>query len=324
MAKKKSTQAGRRLGRGLGSLMNTSVPVQEEAPAASTSSEAAPSKKEAGFVPTKITGQEAPTAGLQHLPVGSIVANPRQPRQRFDDETLEQLASSIRQSGVMQPIVVRPAAKGFELVAGERRLRACQQIGQKTIPAVVQSLSDRDAAEWALVENLQREDLRPLERAEGIARLMDEFAMTQAEAGKQLALDRTTITNLLRLRELDPGTLDALDAGLITQGHARALLGCRDLARRESLLKLCVRKSWSVREVERQVKQEGSSPRVPGAPRSSHVTDLESRLAAHLGTKVKISLGRKKGSGRMSLEFYSLEQFDGLLDRLGFVAEDAL
>ena len=323
MAKKKTKQARRRLGRGLGSLMNTPVAVKEDLPSTSGEPPAPPSTPETGFAPATLASKEKPGESLRHLPLDSIVANPRQPRQRFDKDTLDQLAESIRQSGVMQPVVVRPAETGFELVAGERRLRACQQIGLATIPAIVQALSDQDAAEWALVENLQREDLGPLERANGIARLIEEFGITQAEAGKQLALDRTTITNLLRLRDLDPQTLEAIEAGLITQGHARALLGCQDLTRRESLLKSCVRKGWSVREVERQVKRTASSGGSSASPRSSHIDDLESRLGTHLGTKVKISLGRKKGTGRMTLEFYSLEQFDGLLDRLGFVADKA-
>ena len=305
--------------------MSNTVAVAQEAPTP-VSAEGAPEvgANQDGFSAATISATDPSTKGFQHVRVDAIVPNPRQPRQHFDATSLEQLAGSIKQSGVMQPIVVRPIPGGFELVAGERRFRACQSIGRDTIPAVVKSLSDRDAAEWALVENLQREDLGPIERANGIARLMEEFGITQADAGKQLALDRSTVTNLLRLRDLDQSTMDALEAGLIAQGHARALLGCRELNRRHELLKACVRKGWSVREVERQVKQAGTTRSDPGSPRSSHVTDMEVRLGAHLGTKVKIALGRKKGTGRMTLDFYSLEQFDGLLEKLGFNPENGI
>lgn len=224
----------------------------------------------------------------------------------------------------MQPIVVRPTADGYELIAGERRLRACKQLGFDSIPAVIRDADDRDAASWALVENIQREDLSPLERADGIFRLMDEFSLTQAEAGERVALDRATIANLLRLRELDSSTREALAEGVLTQGHARALLGCKDVDLRIQLLVRCVRDGWSVRETERRVKRAASGSSTGGgiqAPRSANVEDLEERLGAHLGTKVKISLGRKKGTGRMTIQFFSLDQFDGLLAKVGFNAD---
>jgi ParB family chromosome partitioning protein len=190
--------------------------------------------------------------------------------------------------------------------------------GDTTIPAIVQDVDDKASAEWALIENLQREDLGPLERADGISRLMREFSLTQAQAGMQLSMDRATIANLLRLLDLDTPTREAIEKGLITQGHARALLGCTDVGKRSLLLGKCVREGWSVRETERQVKRGHSDPTTSSVPRSSHVQDLENRLEKHLGTKVKISLGRKKGTGRMSVDFYSLDQFDGLLEKLGF------
>ncbi|MCH2161400.1 MAG: ParB/RepB/Spo0J family partition protein [Phycisphaerales bacterium] len=318
MAKDTKKKAGRKLGRGLGSLIGS--PVAIDAGTEPSPSAPPPSPKDA-----PVSGSSpAPTADsqgesdLQQVPVASIKTNPRQPRQKFEDAALVQLAESIRSSGLMQPIVVRPKGSGFELVAGERRMRAFQQLKRDFIPAIVRGLDDREAAEWALIENLQREDLAPLERADGIARLMEEFSLTQSEAGKQLGLERATIANLLRLRDADADTRKALDEGLITQGHARALLGCTDVERRKVLLAKCVRAGWSVRETERQVQQLPGKPSKGSVPRSSHVDDLEERLGSHLGTKVRINLGRKKGTGKMSLEFYTLEQFEGLLDRLGF------
>ena len=320
MAKEARKKTGRKLGRGLGSLIRTPVAIDAEAV---PGSEAPPSTSEDVSAPEVAIESHAPSpdSDLQHIALASISTNPRQPRQRFEDVALIQLAESIRNSGLMQPIVVRPMGSGFELVAGERRMRAFQQLKRDSIPAIVRSLDDRETAEWALVENLQREDLDPLERADGIARLMDEFKLTQSEAGKQLGLDRATIANLLRLRDADDDTRKALEKGLITQGHARALLGCTDLERRKTLLGKCVRAGWSVRETERQVQQAPGKSTRGSVPRSSHVEDLEERLGNHLGTKVRISLGRKKGTGKMSLEFYTLDQFEGLLDRLGFQNE---
>lgn len=327
MAKQTKKAAGRRLGRGLGSLIGSPVAIDspKEEPTADVPEQAQPATPGSppAAAPASSTlvasGVAAQSDGIQHLSLGSIVANTHQPRQNFADEPLSQLAESIRTTGLMQPIVVRPRKGGFELVAGERRWRAFQLLERATIPAIVREVDDKAAAEWALVENLQREDLAPLERADGIARLMEDFGLTQSDAGKQLSMDRATISNLLRLREADEDTRSALAEGLIMQGHARALLGCADLDRRKKLLGRCVREGWSVREVERRVQQAPTSSGGQTETRSSHVADLEEKLGAHLGTKVRINLGRKKGTGKLSLDFYSLEQFDGLLDKLGFV-----
>jgi ParB family chromosome partitioning protein len=259
------------------------------------------------------------------LRIELVRPNQHQPRQRFDEAALQSLADSIKTAGLMQPIVVRPSDAGFEIVAGERRWRAFQKLGKPEIPAIVRSVDDQTAAEWALVENLQREDLDPMERADGIARLMDEFGLSQSAVAMQLGLDRSTVANLLRLRDADPALREALVAGLVSQGHAKALLGVTDVKRRSELLAACVREGWSVREVERRVqvvsREPSSSTSVDGGPaRSPHVVDLEKRLATHLGTKVGINLGRQKGRGKVVIEFYSLQQFDGILDKLGFDA----
>ena len=309
MAKKAAKPAGRKLGRGLGSLIGTPVSVE--------SGEVVDQKPPSSGVIQQLSSESSDQTGLVWLAVDSIVANTRQPRQYFNEESLGQLAASIKKTGLMQPIVVRPTGSSFELIAGERRWRAVQMNGDATIPAIVQEVDDKASAEWALIENLQREDLGPLERADGIYSLIEEFSLTQAQAGNQLSMDRATIANLLRLRDLDAPTREAIEKGLITQGHGRALLGCTDLSKRAVLLGKCVREGWSVRETERQVKRGHSSSPTPSIPRSSHVQDLEERLEKHLGTKVKISLGRKKGTGRMSVDFYSLDQFDGLLEKLG-------
>lgn len=312
--------AGRRLGRGLGSLMGAPVAVDPPAPASPSPSPTSPPPVAAGGSAAANAGG----SGVRMLKIKDVVPNPRQPRQRFDEKALVELAASIRTAGLMQPIVVRPGATGFELVAGERRWRAFQLLEKPEIPAIVRAVDDQTATEWALIENLQREDLDVLERADGIARLMDEYGLSQGDAANQIGLERSTVANLLRLREADPALRDALIEGLVTQGHAKALLGVADLDRRTKLLEMCVREGWSVRETERRSRElpaasdSSSKGGVQSEARTPHVVDLEKRLAQHLGTKVGITLGRKKGRGRMSIEFFSLEQFDGVLQKIGF------
>ena len=302
---------GRRLGRGLGSLIGSPVSIDQPShDAGSDPGDKSRSGTGKGVEPDLI-------------PVERIVPNQSQPRQRFDEESIRGLAKSIDRAGLMQPVVVRRISSGFELVAGERRWRAFQSLGRREIPAIIREVDDRTAAEWAMIENLQREDLNPIERADGIAHLLDQFSISQTEVAAQLGMDRATVSNLLRLRDADSDTREAIQEGLITQGHAKALLGCPDLERRKSLLGKCVRAGWSVRETERQVQSLGiASRRASGgqgqAEPSAHVVDLEKRLSLHLGTKVGLKLGRKKGQGRVTLDFYSLEQFDGLLEKMGF------
>lgn len=266
------------------------------------------------------------------LSVSSIRPNARQPRQDFDEASLQSLAESIRTAGLMQPVIVRTTATHgvYELVAGERRWRAVQRLGLTSIPAVVHEVSDQIAAEWAIIENVQREDLNPIERAQGLRRLVDEFALTHQELADKVGLDRTSVTNLLRLCELDPFTLDAVRKRRLSQGHAKALLAITRVDARQALAAAAIGGDWSVRELERRVQQalEPSAPAPRTASASSsehrpspHVADLERRLGDHLGTRVTIQLGRKKGTGRLSVDFYTLDQFDGLLARLGFEQE---
>lgn len=234
----------------------------------------------------------------------------------------------------MQPIIVRPRlARGpddaaYELVAGERRWRAVMLLGMERVPAIVREIDDRTAAEWALIENVQREDLNPIERCAAVQRLIDEFGLTHQELGERLGLDRASVSNLLRLCDLDSFTRDAVRTRRLTQGHAKALLGVTKLELRHTLARAAIASGWSVRELERRVQHAlqpapttGGQP-VPGAPRTSaHLASLEKRLSEHLGTRVALQLGRRKGTGRLIIDFYSLDQFDGLLSRLGFSNE---
>jgi ParB family chromosome partitioning protein len=257
------------------------------------------------------------------LPTSQIRPNARQPRQQFDETGLRELGASIKTAGLMQPIVVRPDAAGeFELVVGERRWRAAQLIGMARLPAVVREIDDRTAAEWALIENIQREDLNPLERADAFRRLTDEHGMTHRQVADRVGLDRSTVSNLLRLHELDSFTKDAVRNGLLTEGHGRALLVITNLEARQHLAKLAIREDWSVRKLQgRAASLMGpGKPRPPTTPTAAapHRADLERRLSDHLGTRVQVLPGKQKGSGRLVIEFYSFDQFEGLMKRLGF------
>lgn len=273
-----------------------------------------------------------------NIPIARIQRNPRQPRERFEDGALRALADSIRQDGLLQPIVVRASrtitgpsgVQMYELVAGERRLRAFTLLGRSSIPALVHKVDDKTSAVLALIENVQREDLNPMERAHGLQKLMHEFSFSQQDLATRVGLDRSTVANLLRLNDLDPHTASALREGAITTGHAKALLGLSDVATRRALVSRVISDGLSVRELEREVRQASSVPtpggaggRLPPSSRviSAQVADLERRIASHLGTEVQIKTGRKPGSGALTIKFGSHSQFEGLMDRIGFDLE---
>lgn len=359
--KKFGKEPVRKLGRGLSALLGQPVEVQvpkspasdpqgkpEEVPAASvapswtglamqesvgsTGNQAPPPSTQALRMPSVPESTASPVASgagfLRELPVEQIVPNARQPRTDFDLTLIEGLAASIRQSGLMQPILVRPQGDRFELVAGERRWRAAKLVGLKTIPALVRVLDDQSSAELALIENVQREDLNPIERARALRRLSEDFGLTHQAIADRVGLDRASVTNLVRLADLDDACAGLVRSGKLSQGHAKALLSISDSKARLSLAERAISQEWSVRELERQVQlrhqaaKEARPPSSPSSPdpsaRDANVADLEQRLAAHLGTRVRIQLGRKKGSGRLILDFYNLEQFDGIMQRIGF------
>ncbi|MBI1372131.1 MAG: ParB/RepB/Spo0J family partition protein [Phycisphaera sp.] len=262
-------------------------------------------------------------AGLQWLPLGSIVSNPFQPRRTFDKAALEQLAASIKQDGVMQPIVVRPASKDgtYQLVAGERRWRAATKAGLPKIPAIVRTLSDQQMAEWAVIENLQREDLDPIERAQAFSRLSNHFSMSHEQIAQRVGSDRSTISNLMRLLDLDENIQIMIKTGALSAGHGRALLSLGDGEAQTIMAKRAVAGGWSVRMMEAAVRRAGQADETPKerakATRSALFADLEKQIATQLGTKVQIRPSRKKNAGTLCLEFYNIEQFDDLMEKLG-------
>lgn len=313
-------QNNKKLGRGLGGLIGLSAPVQVEVPAA-TSKPPAPAA-----VPQPIPVSENPdSTSVRQVDVTQIVPSPYQPRRVMDDDAIARLTESIKHSGVMQPIVVRERAGKFELVVGERRWRAAQAAGLSTIPATVRILSDELAAEWALVENVQREDLNSMERAWALRSLTEKFRLTQQQVSDRVGLDRTTVTNLIRLTEIEPEIAEMITRSELSAGHGRALLALPPGTARKEMAAKAVGGEWSVRRLEQEVKLRlEPAPKMvkvdvmeTSAGREAVVTDLERRLAEYLGTKVKIQADATGKRGKLMIEFYGLEHFDGLMHRIG-------
>jgi ParB family chromosome partitioning protein len=224
---------------------------------------------------------------LRELPTESLVPNPQQPRRHFDQQALEELAASIRASGVLQPLVVRPRGTQYEILVGERRWRAAQQAGLARVPAIVREASDAEALELGLVENLLREDLNPLEAADAYQRLLTEFGWTQEELARRLGKDRSSVANALRLLRLPPLIQEDLRTGRLTMGHARALLGLPSPAAQLRLRQRILTQDWSVRATEA-----GVQARRPGRPkarrRAADLDALEEELRQALGTRVRL------------------------------------
>ena len=256
---------------------------------------------------------------LQTLALDRIGPGKYQPRTRMDNASLDELALSIREQGVMQPILVRPVAGGrFEIIAGERRWRAAQRAGLAEIPAQVRPVPDQSALAMALIENIQREDLDPLEEAQGLGRLIAEFGLTHDAAAKAVGRSRSAVTNLLRLRELAPPVQEYLHAGQLDMGHARALLGL-SAGQQVAAASRVVAQGLSVRETERLAHALASPARRRGkaaAPRvDADLARLQESIAEALGAKVAIE-PKRGGTGRVVISYASLEQLDGIIAKL--------
>lgn len=252
------------------------------------------------------------------LPLSEIIPNKEQPRKTFDEGALQELADSITQHGVLQPLLVRPLPEGgYQLVAGERRWRASRLAGLKEVPVVVKDLSDVETMEIAIIENLQREDLNPIEEAEGLQALIDRCGFTQDEVATSVGKSRPAIANSLRLLKLPPEVRDMTREGEISAGHARALLGFDNEAMIYEAAKQIVQHKLTVRDVERMAKrQDKNAPSVKRAKRRDAFYDeVELSLSEALGRKVKVLNGR--GKGTLEIEFYSMEDLKDIANRLG-------
>ncbi|URQ63177.1 ParB/RepB/Spo0J family partition protein [SAR86 cluster bacterium] len=244
--------------------------------------------------------------------LSQIRANQYQPRTSFDQKKLEELAESIKKHGVIQPVLVRKDGKGFELVAGERRFRAAKLAKLKKIPVVVSNISDVQSLEIAILENIQREDLNPLEVAKGYQRLKDEFGYTQEAVAKSVGKPRSSVANSLRLLTLSPKIQDEIDKGAISEGHAKVLLSV-DGIKAEQLLMRIISENLSVRDLEKQITE--SSPQTSKKEKKSRdELNLESALSSRIGSKVTIE--DKDGKGKMVIKYYSYEELDGIIEKI--------
>ncbi|MGE0825038.1 MAG: ParB/RepB/Spo0J family partition protein [Candidatus Binatia bacterium] len=264
----------------------------------------------------------------RRISIAEIRPNPRQPRRYFADERIAELAESIKTQGILQPLVVRKIDNGYELIIGERRLRAAQRAGLDRVPVVIKEVSDAQSMEMALVENIQREELTPIEEALAYRQLMDELHLTQEDVASRVGKSRPVITNLLRVLNLPDEIKEEIDRGSLSVGHARALLSLGTPEQQIAMARRVMRQNLSVRETETLVAQSVAAPLTesfsdpaPEDPRETtaarhdlHVAALEEELIRTLGTKVRLR-PRKKG-GRIEIEYYSNEELDGLLRRL--------
>jgi len=260
---------------------------------------------------------------LQQISIDSISPNPYQPRMVWDQQELANLAESIRTNGVIQPIIVRETESGYQLIVGERRLRAAQLASLTSIPALVRAASDEQLLELALIENIHRTNLNPLERAKAYQNYLNSFSLTQAEAAHRLGEDRSVIANYLRLLDLPEEIKQMLVQGQLNMGHARAILALPTDELRRRLANRAMAGRLSVREVERLVRKylaETGQARTTIRSKPAHILDLESKLGSQLGTKVAIETRKNGQRGKIVIEFYSLDEFDRIAEKIGLAA----
>jgi ParB family chromosome partitioning protein len=268
-----------------------------------------------------VTREAAQASGaLRELPVAAIRPNPYQPRTTFNEQELQDLANSIGASGLLQPIVVRPKDAGFELIAGERRWRAVQRLGWANVPAVVKEADDRTLLTLALIENLQRDNLSPIDEALGYQRLMDEFQVAQTEVARLVGRDRSTVSNVLRLLKLPESVRALVHAEQLSEGHARALLGLVNNAAIEKLAHEAAANGWSVREVEERVRGDAPATRRPRATKAATPTAqsadarrIEDALRRRLGTDVRLT-AKRRGRGNLVISYYSNDDLARVLE----------
>ena len=296
------------LGRGLGALIPAGG-ADDDAPAPKKSTPAPP--------PTPVESESGER--LVHLDPTTILPNPKQPRKVFDEDALQELAESIRMDGVQEPVIVREVNGEFELVSGERRVKASVMADKDLIPAICRDVSDRDMLKLGLIENIQREDLNPIETAEAYDQLIEEFGWTQDELADRVGKKRATVTNTLRLLKLPHEVRDGLSQGLISMGHARALLAIPNAKAQVQAFAKVVRNELSVRETEALASKKpgagGKSSGKSSPAKDPNVTTFESELRRTLGTKVNLRPSGKE-SGKIEIEYYSYDDLERILDAL--------
>jgi len=299
----------RHLGRGLQSLIGPIISKTTEhqgVPILAVDSKFPPDKELSGT--------------MREISIDSILANPYQPRSNWDLKEMEELADSIKVNGMVQPVVVRPKGNNFELIAGERRFRAARLAELKTIPAIVRHASDEELLELALIENIHRTDLNPIERARAFHNYMKTFDLTQQEVANRLGKDRSDVANYIRLLDLPDQVQQMLIEGQLSMGHARAILALPTDELRQKLANRALAGRLSVREVERLVKQytaDTEKKKRPMPIKPPHILDLENKLTSSLGTKVIIETQKNGQKGKIIIEFYSIDEFDRITEYIG-------
>ncbi len=257
---------------------------------------------------------------LKTLPLDAITPGPYQPRSVFDADRLQDLADSIREQGVIQPVVVRPMSENeYQLIAGERRWRAAQLAGTSEIPAIIREVSNEVAIAMALVENIQREDLNPIEEATALRRLVDEFQLTHQQAGDAVGRSRTAVSNLLRLLDLSAEVRELVDARHLEMGHARAVLSLESALQARAAREV-VRKSLSVRETERLVRRLKNPPQQKQSTLDPDILRLQDSLSEKLCARVRFQHGAR-GKGKMIIAYHSADELEGILEKLGLYTE---
>jgi ParB family transcriptional regulator, chromosome partitioning protein len=293
------------LGRGLGALIREPEP------------QVAPPPAPIAVGTTIAPSRETMSAGPQEIDIDLIDPSPYQPRTRFREEALEELARSIKASGIIQPLVVRPIAGRFQLIAGERRWRAAQRAGLTKVSAIIRHVSDELALEMTLVENIQREDLNAIETARAFDRLMEEFHLTQEAVAERTGKDRTTVANAVRLLKLEPNIQEWIEEGKLSAGHGRALLAVVDAKLRMRYAHRASRGGLTVRQIERlAARRARTGGPVLSAPQDANIRSALEELQRHLGTKVLLREKTKARPGQLVLEYYEDGQLMGLYDRL--------
>jgi len=299
------------LGRGLGALLGTTPPK---------------SPPELESVPTAPTVDESAPTGVLKVPLSSVRPCPFQPRKDFSEEALRELADSIRERGIVQPLVVRPAEDGYELIAGERRWRAAQLLGLPEVPIVIREADDRTALELALIENLQRENLNPIEEAQGFSQLIEQFQLTQEDAATRVGKSRVVVANALRLLRL-PSELQAfVRDGRLSVGHAKVILGLTDPDLQKLAADRVLRQALNVRQTEvlvTQLQNQGTATRATGKSGKSttdpHVDQLQTQLRERMGTKVELRY--RQGRGVLNIHFFNDDDLERVLAILGVRVE---
>jgi ParB family chromosome partitioning protein len=272
------------------------------------------------LIPAKRNAAPPHPEGLErHLPLADIKPNRLQPRRVFREAQLAELAESIREKGVLQPVIVRRSGQGYELIAGERRLRACQKLGLERIPALIRQASDQEALEIAIIENLHRDDLNPIEEARGYQELAQKFGLTQEQVSQKVGRERSTVANSLRLLSLSEEIQKMLENGRLSAGHARAILSVDDRRRQLSLAQLIAGKGLSVREAESLARGATAKRAGTAGPKArsldQHLANIQNEMQRALGTKVRL-VPKGKAKGKIEIEYYSAGDFERIMERL--------